>query len=176
LIEPDSLNDLLALAPHRIPDRAHRLLAAVSRRTTFFGETIKLDRDNDIPLAYARNREEFGHFVEYLHDAGLIKRTSCSPTFDVIVSATGFETLEARSPSGLSSDSAFVAMWFDATVDDAFRNGIKPAIEDDCGFHAVRIDLQEHNDDIVDRVLAEIRKARFVVADFTNHRDACRFP
>lgn len=177
LITSDNLNDLLALAPQGIPDRALRLLAAVSRRTKFFGQSIKLHWENDVPLAYARNSDEFRHFVDYLHDAGLINRTpwTAHPPVGVILTADGFETLEARSPTGLESDSAFVAMWFDDSINPVFRDGIKPAIEDDCGFRAVRIDLEEHNDDISDRVLAEIRRSRFLVADFTKHRNGVYF-
>jgi hypothetical protein len=177
LITLENLDDLLALVPRRIPDRALRLLAAVSRRTKFFGQSIDLQRETDIPLAYAGNSDEFRHFVNHLHDAGLIERGSWSsgPSIDVILTADGLETLEARSPTGLESDSAFVAMWFDDSINHVFRDGIKPAVEEDCGFDAVRIDLEEHNDDIMDRVLAEIRKPRFVIADFTKHRNGVYF-
>jgi len=177
LITNENLEDLLAVVPRRIPDRAIRLLAAVSRQTKFFGEPVDIHAEDDVPLAYARNSEELRHFVNYLHDERLIKRGSWSnsPTIDVRVTSVGFETLEARTPSGLHSDSAFVAMWFDPSVHGVFLDGIKPAIEDDCGFRAVRIDLEEYNEDIIDRVLAEIRKSRFVVADFTKHRNGVYF-
>jgi hypothetical protein len=176
-ITADNLTDLLAVVPTRVPDRAHRLLAAVSRRTEFFGQTIKLHLEDDVPLAYAWNSDEFRHFVDYLHDERLIKRgeSSNSCTIEVLLTPLGSETLEARLPSGLDSDSAFIAMWFDWSVADAFFKGIKPAVEEDCGFRAVRIDLEEHNDDIMDRVLAEIRRSRFLVADFTKHRNGVYF-
>lgn len=47
-----------------------------------------------------------------------------------------------------------------------YDNGIKLAIED-AGYDCMRIDNQEHNNRIDDEIIAEIRKSRFVVADFT---------
>ncbi len=177
LITNENLEDLLAVVPRRIPDRALRLLEAVSRHTKFFGQSVDIHMENDIPLAYARNLEELRQFVNYLHDEDLIKRGpwTSGPAIDVKVTSLGFETLEVRTPTGLQSGSAFVAMWFDSSVDDVFLNGIKPAIEKDCGFRAVRIDLEEHNEDIIHRVLAEIRKSRFVVGDFTKNRNGVYF-
>jgi nucleoside 2-deoxyribosyltransferase len=35
---------------------------------------------------------------------------------------------------------------------------------------ALRIDRKEHNNQITDEIMAGIRRAEFVVADFTNHR------
>ena len=48
-------------------------------------------------------------------------------------------------------------------------NGIKPAIVD-AGYEPVRIDRQEFLGKIDDEIVAEIRKSRFVVADFTTTR------
>ena len=65
-------------------------------------------------------------------------------------------------------------MWFDPTLNPAWENGICPALKA-AGFDPIRIDLEQHNDDINDRVRAEIRRSRFVVADFTGHRNGVYF-
>jgi hypothetical protein len=64
------------------------------------------------------------------------------------------------------SQKVFVAMWFDASMEDAWRLGIKPAIED-CGYTPVRIDKVEQNGKIDDAIISEIKKSRFLIADFT---------
>ncbi len=74
---------------------------------------------------------------------------------------------------------AFVAMWFDAKTAPAYENGIKPALIE-CGYEPpFRVDDVEHDVEetagkyiprIDDRIFAEIRRSRFVVADFTGHR------
>src|SRR5439155_2976868 len=64
----------------------------------------------------------------------------------------------------------FVAMSFDRSLDPAFTDGIVPAIEVDCGFRVIRVDRVPHNESITDLIIAGIRSAEFVVADFTLQR------
>ncbi|HEY5204505.1 MAG TPA: hypothetical protein VIJ63_07905 [Roseiarcus sp.] len=64
---------------------------------------------------------------------------------------------------------AFVAMWFDASTRELFEHGISKAIEG-AGYDPVRVDRVEHDQKIDDRIIAEIRRSAFVVADFTGHR------
>jgi hypothetical protein len=177
LITEESRHDLIASVPRRIQERAVHLLAAIARRTEFFGDRVELFREDDVPLVYAKNFDEFASFVNYLDEAQLIKRDTWTtgPSVSVTVTARGFEMLETRHPTGAESDSAFVAMSFCGSLQSVFLEGIRPAIKDDCGFRPVRIDLEEHNDDIIDRVFAEIRKSRFVVADFSQHRNGVYF-
>jgi nucleoside 2-deoxyribosyltransferase len=50
-----------------------------------------------------------------------------------------------------------------------YENGIAPAVTR-AGYRVTRVDLQEHNDFIMDQVLGDIRLAPFVIADFTGNR------
>ncbi len=43
-----------------------KLLAAVKRRSDHFGKIVELSRDNDYPLAYAKNAVEFFAFIDQL--------------------------------------------------------------------------------------------------------------
>lgn len=67
-----------------------------------------------------------------------------------------------------ASKTAFVAMHFSSEMHPA-REKIMMAIEAS-GFIPVIMDLKEHNNQIVPEILYEIRKSRFLVADFTNQR------
>ena len=64
-------------------------------------------------------------------------------------------------------------MWFDDSMNDVLKNGIEPAIED-AGYKPVRIDRKEHINKIEDEIIAELRRSRFVVADFTHGDDGAR--
>jgi nucleoside 2-deoxyribosyltransferase len=56
------------------------------------------------------------------------------------------------------------------------RTGIQPSIEVDCGFtKAIRVDREHFGDRIDDRIIAEIRRCRFIVADFTGQRGGVYF-
>ena len=61
----------------------------------------------------------------------------------------------------------FVAMWFDKSMDDVYEKAIKPAIID-AGYKPYRVDEDHHNGKIDDLIIAEIRKSRFILADFTS--------
>ena len=65
----------------------------------------------------------------------------------------------------------FVAMWFDESMDDAYKYGFKLAIQD-AGYKPRLIKEKEYLGGVVDEILAEIRKSRFVVADFTSSTQA----
>jgi nucleoside 2-deoxyribosyltransferase len=68
---------------------------------------------------------------------------------------------------------AFVAMWFDASMSDAYTQGIAPGIVD-AGYEPLRIDRKDHNNRIDDEIISEIRRSRFLVADFTSGDDGPR--
>ncbi len=84
----------------------------------------------------------------------------------VHLTAKGFQKLEEIQTRNANSQQAFVAMWFDQSMEDAFDNGFEKAIID-AGFSAMRIDRKQHNNKIDDEIIAEIRRSRFIVADFT---------
>lgn len=71
------------------------------------------------------------------------------------------------------STRAFIAMWFDDSMNEAWDQGIGPAVRD-AGYEPVRTDRKEHVNKIDDEIVAEIRRSRFVVADFTHGDSGAR--
>lgn len=78
----------------------------------------------------------------------------------------GFMFIENQKVNPLS-DQAFVAMWFDDQMTDVYVDGIQRAIEG-AGYKSMVINGKEHNNKIDDEIVAEIRRSRFVIADFTS--------
>ena len=80
-----------------------------------------------------------------------------------------------------TGETAFVAMWFSDELRPAFENAMKPALLA-CGYeppfrvddleHEARASQPDFQPRIDDRIIAEIRRARFVVADITGARPA----
>jgi nucleoside 2-deoxyribosyltransferase len=60
-------------------------------------------------------------------------------------------------------------MWFSDETNAAYESGIRPALLE-AGFDPIRIDQKEHNNEIPDEIMAEIRNCQFMVADFTGQR------
>ncbi|MBI2418300.1 MAG: hypothetical protein HYV28_10455, partial [Ignavibacteriales bacterium] len=87
------------------------------------------------------------------------------------VTAKGWEYYNQikSKPLGHSAQ-VFVAMWFDENRRVYYEQGIKPAIEDSTNFKCIRVDTVQHNNKICDQIIAEIRKSKFMVADFTGDR------
>jgi hypothetical protein len=92
---------------------------------------------------------------------------------EIMLRPPGYARVAELDGANAGSKQAFVAMWFDPIMDDAYRNGIMPAIRD-AGYDAVRIDGKEHNGKIDDEIIGEIRRSRFLVADFTQGDSGAR--
>ena len=109
-----------------------------------------------------------------------LKRRNCidfsrskSPDRQCIVTVDGYTRLTQLERSHTSSSRVFVAMWFDESMGVAWSRGFAPAIRN-TGYEPVRVDCEQHIDKIDDRIIAEIRRARFVVADFTQDDNRAR--
>lgn len=82
------------------------------------------------------------------------------------LTSAGWNYFDSLRAGGAESLQVFVAMWFSDEMKAAYENGIAPAIRD-AGYLPLRIDAKEHNNKIDDEIILEIRRSRFVVADFT---------
>ena len=91
----------------------------------------------------------------------------------IYITVEGDSHLEKLDKTSQNSSKAFVAMWFDKSMDKAWLEGIKPAITDS-GYDPVRVDKDEDIGKIDDRIIAEIRRSRFIVADFTHGKAGAR--
>ena len=84
----------------------------------------------------------------------------------------GYSRIEEQRTT-VDSSQAFVAMWFDERMNEAYDKGIKPGIEA-AGYKPLKINQKEHTNKVDDEIIAEIRRSRFLVADFTQGRGGAR--
>ena len=85
----------------------------------------------------------------------------------VVIRSEGYQRLEELRKTKVASDQAFVAMWFAPSTDEVWKKGLEPGIRD-AGYKALRIDRSEFNNKIDDEIIAQIRRSRLLVADFTS--------
>ena len=90
----------------------------------------------------------------------------------MMVSVEGHSQIELQG-TNTDSSQAFVAMWFHDSTNDAYEKGIEPAIKE-AGYKPLRVDRKEHVNKIDDEIIAELRRSRFLVADFTHGKDGAR--
>lgn len=124
------------------------------------------------------SQEEVQYLLNYLDKQGWIALREYPPgKYNIEIGYTltveGYARLAELEKANAESSKGFVAMWFDDSIAEAWEEGIKLGIED-AGYEAVRIDQQEYNNKIDDEIIAEIRRSRFVVADFTQGEDGAR--
>ena len=160
-----------------VHDRADRLLHYIGDQTVEIGEDLEF-LSSGIPMSNTTiaaawsesvRENEVWYLLNYLEEVHWIAGNHRIYTITVM----GYARLAELETANAESSKGFVAMWFDPSTDEAWEEGIKLGIED-AGYKAVRIDQKEHVNKIDDEIIAEIRRSRFVVADFTQGKDGAR--
>jgi hypothetical protein len=80
--------------------------------------------------------------------------------------AKGYERLDKIRAHGAANNRVFVAMWYDPSLSDAYEFGIQEAVKD-AGYDPVHLNFENYLNSINDKIIAEIRRSHFIVADFT---------
>ena len=173
-------------------EKADRLLKALVDKSYFFGIQVTIDRtdllystNNQIEskrifsleligVAWALHYEELSHLLTYLEEEQLLVQKAIPPYINVTVSAKGFAYIEHLKYAVSASMQGFCAMWFDDSIKSLWTQAISPAISD-AGYEPKRIDEHQHNNRIDDEIIAQIRRSKFVVADFTEQRGGVYF-
>jgi hypothetical protein len=112
----------------------------------------------------SQNMKEFSYlFHTYLiHHKGFLAKES--DHFKITPIGWNFFT-QFQNPN-LASSIAFIAMKFDKKLKKFSDDWFEPAIRK-AGYRPVRIDKHEHTNLIDDEIITNIRKSKFVIADFT---------
>jgi hypothetical protein len=171
---------LLARTPLPFSERARLLAHKLIRLLRYRPGEMRILMSPHVPLflellraSYVESTSELIALLDYWAEQGVIElRKAMDGTVDVAVPVRGLIALEADIVA-TESETAFVAMWFAPEMTSAFDEGIAPAVEQ-LGYRPVRIDQREHNNKIDDEIVAEIRRARFVIADFSCGPDGVR--
>ena len=128
-----------------------------------------MDKKNDLPLAFAETWNEVDYYVLYLMERGLLAHRDT-------LTVEGWSRVQELENVGQNSVTAFIAMDFSKVMDPAHA-AIRRAVARTKRFEPLRVDdrAAEHLGMIDDLIIAEIRKSRFVIADFTNQKGGVYF-
>lgn len=127
---------------------------------------IKVNAENDYPAAYCHGASEWMQLLRQLEELDYVEPLGDRIT-NVRVAAAGWRYLEERTTRG-SGSQAFIAMSFAPEMketENALRAGVVAA-----GYEPMLVRDKEFEDGIVDRIFAEIRRSRFMIADFTHNK------
>ncbi len=168
--------------------RISELLAEFPKTTKIIDRALlNLSRQVKHPMDCIEPKHEDLPFILFCPDPNLQSQWNYMKQMDFIqdaestmkqrrltITPTGWSRIKELSKIGRESRQAFVAMWFEPDMDKFYEDGIKPAVKD-AGYECKRIDTVEHNNKICDEIVAEIRKSRFVIAEFTGQRGGVYF-
>ena len=173
----------------RVSDRADEILKFLKNKSHILGTAVDIDvyHENTLSNSIAdyseyfdlliqsecANLNELRYLLDYLENQNFMKIQPSSTRLNCTLKFAGYERLEAIEKLNYDSTRAFIAMWIHEEMKEVLENGFFPAIRDS-GFYPIRIDQKEHVNKIDDEIIAEIRRSRFVVADFTHGKDGAR--
>jgi hypothetical protein len=147
--------------------RSDKLLLNLEKKTEYAGQYLELD-PSWFGSSWSVNVEELREIVDYLVVMGRIKKLSPQKA-SYKISHDGWRHLEILKETNPRSNQCFVAIWFDEKMKQMYDESFTKAIQE-AGYRPHRVDQREYNDKIDDEIIAEIRRSRFIVADFTGQR------
>lgn len=184
------MDSLLALRTPSVAEKAEKLLFFLAQKHPKPGEVINLVNykanffeegkryagaygETLYGVCWCQDRIEFEYVLDtYLRgEKEFVK--SGGFTNHKVISPAGWAYLHTLTQTNSLSAIAFIAMWFDKSVDQA-HSAIEIGIRDS-GYEALRSDRKQHNNKIDDEIIAGIRRSKFLVADFTGHRGGVYF-
>jgi hypothetical protein len=182
---PVYVPDLLARWPKTIPERiercfCHLINSKFGRASAGHELEITSERERDL-LVFADWHTEQDYFIKAMIDyKWLAERRMLDndgrESIWICVTPKGWAHFdELNRGQGDAKNPVFVAMWFGGKerkeeMDTLYEEAIKPAIKG-AGYNAERADTDDYNDAIMDKVIDDIRRAPFVVADLTSRNN-----
>ena len=125
----------------------------------------------DYTLGYCINQHEFKYFIKYLEDSSLIQFRGSGLYW---ITVNGWGRIERIQQVAAKSTQVFVAMNFNKEFDNCYAEGIEKALEE-TRYKAYRVDREEHSDKIDDKILSEIKRSKFIIAEFTGQKHGVYF-
>ena len=191
----DSIENAKVRRPRRVTERADNFLRYLAELGKVSDEYLlrspnyqsNLDRflcslahiESVVDISCNQNQQDKGQseidqYLEYIDKKKWIQVISKSTAGSLMcMTLDGHIRLEELNYTISSSSQAFMAMWFDPSMDEVWKQGFEPGIKRS-GYDPVRIDQKQHVNKIDDEIISEIRRSRFVVADFTQGETGAR--
>jgi hypothetical protein len=161
------LDRLKQLPTKPVAERIDRLLRAGIALQGTLGGHFDLNRPELVAKTYSADESDVGRLLEYLAEEDLMFPFGHQ---SARVTARGF--VHGQTAVSVSSG-AFIAMWFDERMTEA-RLGMQKAVAE-AGYEPILVNAVEHINKIDDEIISQIRKSRFLIADFTGHRGGVYF-
>ena len=162
----DNLDTLLSLAPLPFMGKLERLLVHLTEQSDEYGTPLDFSDPMLSAMLQTYEQADINYLAQFLVDKVWLERLE---TGKYRLNGAGYLKADELKQSVTLSTQGFVAMWFDGSMNSAWNNGLRPGVLN-AGYKPFRIDHKEHANKICDEIISEIRRSRFLVADYTGHR------
>jgi hypothetical protein len=177
-----TVTDIIREFPRTITERIDLALFNLSRLSKYAGDYIKISsRDYSIFYADDDCNDALKFMLKIMYSDDYIEseisevKYPPNTSLKIRLTSRGWNRIaEIEKAGGVYTRRAFTAMWFDAQMMEVFEEYISKAVRE-CGYDPFIIPMKEHNNDICDEIIAEVRNSRFVIADFTGQRGGVYF-
>lgn len=167
-------NTLLKNYPKDASEILDRTLLTLSRMIKHPSDKIRITNDSK-EIFFSNNSYSILYMIRQLAKQGFITNIEKMEN-DINIESEGWRRIyELRKKPEGQINQVFVAMWFDKNMDDYFVNGFKKAVKDAIDYEVIKVNSVEFNNKICDQIIAELRKSKFVIADFTGGRGGVYF-
>lgn len=174
-LQAEAIQQIVRKSRPRLRERALLALAAIVQevgyelhKTVSFDSTVKFQA-----ISYSANQKELSLLLGILQDDGHIVVVDAFG-HTVRMTPAGLIQAEELSRPNAPYLQGFVAMSFDSSMNDAYAFGFDQGIRA-AGYRAFRIDNKQHVNGISDEIISEIRRSRFLIADYTDQKSGVYF-
>jgi nucleoside 2-deoxyribosyltransferase len=183
--------DFSEMTEHRdlpLSEKLVLLLRHLGNLSEYPGQIVRFSPFSDYSVLDAKNPAEADYHIRTLADQKLVLLESTSgaieqqlqlrfgneqQSYSPKITSNGWSELAKTEQSGWQSDNAFIAMWFDPSR-HPFHEAMERAVTK-AGYVPIRIDQVQHVNRIDDEIIAQIRRSKFVIADFSGQRGGVYF-
>lgn len=164
-LDMNMLESISKIVHLTVDDKIEKLLTYINNHSSYFGEIVRLSSE----VIYSRNGDELRNLLNGLTEQGFVDdRFSTDGCPAATMKIKGIEHIKKKSKEE-KKDSCFVAMWFNEELNKVYDQCIVPACHD-AGYEPVRVDRENYNGDITDRIISQIRTTAFTIADMSGYR------
>lgn len=164
------------------------ILFDLANRSKFFNDCVEYSFNQLLSLMFCKrwdnnnkiyseklllNQVEF--IIDYLEQNKMIEYSFHNIDTNIMlrILTSGWTRIETVEQNDNEKKDVFIAMSFDQSMDD-IKDTIKKVISDN-GYNPRIMSEIEHNHQIVPEMLYEIRQAKFLIAELTNHNNGAYF-
>ncbi|MBR1444119.1 MAG: hypothetical protein IJ583_11390 [Firmicutes bacterium] len=175
-----SLNEIIAFNNINLEEMVLLILQNISSKSKYRGDTVSYNYEELASLYFAKRtisdensgeiiNKQIEYIAKYLISMGYVEFSKTSDPLSqyrqVILTFNGWKLVEKNNYDSSKSKDVFIAMSYDESLADTERTIRDVLIK--LHYNPIVMKDVQHNHQIVPEMLYQIRKAKFVIADFT---------